>query len=117
VTSGQPTALVPAGRDPAPAGFSFLGAFPAVLGWIPPGLLLAVPLTLLLAQLLHALWHSGRCRYLAVLILTAAGIGLGQLWDAVGLPVVRLGQLNLLPAILFATALQPLGRRLSLRLP
>ena len=108
--AGHPTALVPAGH---PA----LVALTSVLGWVPPGLLLAVPLTLLLAQLLHALWHNGRCRYLAVLILTATGVLLGQLWDGLGLPVVRLGQLNLLPAVLFATALQPLGRRLSLRLP
>jgi hypothetical protein len=84
---------------------------------IPPGLLLAVPVTLLLAQLLHALWHSGRCRYRAVLVLTVAGVALGQLWDVVGLPAMRLGQLDLLPAILFAIGLQPFGRRLSLRLP
>jgi hypothetical protein len=88
-----------------------------VIGWIPPGLLLGIPLTLLLAQLLHALWHDGRCRYLAVLALTVAGIVLGQLWDAVGLPALRLGQLSLLPAVPFAIALQTMGRRLSLRLP
>ena len=88
-----------------------------VTGWIPPGLVLGTAFTLLLAQLLHALWHNGRCRYLAVLILTAAGVLLGQLWDVLGLPALRLGQLNLLPAVLFATALQVLGRRLTLRLP
>jgi len=88
-----------------------------LIGLIPPGLLLAVPFTLLLAQLLHALWHSGRCRYLAVLLLTVAGVALGQVWDVVGLPSVRLGQLDLLPAIVFAIGLQPFGRRLSLRLP
>jgi uncharacterized membrane protein YqgA involved in biofilm formation len=86
-------------------------------GWIPPGLVLGVVFTLLLAQLLHALWHNGRCRYLAVLILTAGGVLLGQLWDVLGLPAMRLGQLNLLPAVLFATALQVLARRLTLRLP
>ena len=86
-------------------------------GWIPPGLVLGTAFTLLLAQLLHALWHHGRCRYLAVLILTAAGVLLGQLWDVLGLPALRIGQLNLLPAVLFATALQVLGRRLTLRLP
>lgn len=88
-----------------------------VVGLVPPGLLLAVPFTLLLAQLLHALWHSGRCRYRAVLLLTVAGVALGQVWDVVGLPALRLGQLNMLPAILFAIGLQPFGRRLSLRLP
>ncbi len=87
-----------------------------MIGWIPPALLLAVPFTLLLAQLLHALWHNCRCRYLAVLALTVAGVLLGQLWDVLGLPAVRLGQLDLLPAVLFATALQPLARPLTLRL-
>ena len=89
----------------------------ALIGWVPPGLVLSVPFTLLLAQLLHALWHSGRCRYRAVLLLTVAGVALGQVWDAVGLPSARLGELNLLPAILFAIGLQSFGRRLSLRLP
>jgi len=85
--------------------------------WIPPGLVLGLVLTLLLAQLLHALWHNGRCRYLVVLLLTAGGVLLGQLWDVLGLPGLRLGQVNLLPAVLFATALQALSRRLTLRLP
>jgi len=88
-----------------------------LIGWVPPALLLAVPFTLLLAQLLHALWHSGRCRYRAVLLLTVAGVALGQVWDVVGLPALRLGQLDMLPAILFASGLQVFGRRLSLRLP
>jgi hypothetical protein len=88
-----------------------------LIGWVPPALLLAVPFTLVLAQLLHALWHSGRCRYRAVLLLTVAGVALGELWDVVGLPALRLGELNLLPAILFAIGLQSFGRRLSLRLP
>ncbi len=88
-----------------------------VAGWIPPGLVLGVAFTLLLAQLLHALWHNGPCRDLAVLILTVAGVALGQLWDVLGLPAVRLGQVNLLPAIAFAIALQAFGRRLTLRLP
>jgi hypothetical protein len=88
-----------------------------LIALVPPGLLLAVPFTLLLAQLLHALWHSGRCRYRAVLLLTVGGVALGQLWDVVGLPALRLGELNVFPAILFAIGLQPFGRRLSLRLP
>lgn len=88
-----------------------------MIGWVPPGLLLAVPFTLLLAQLLHTLWHDSRRRYRVVLVLTAAGVLLGQGWDVIGLPALRLGQLNLLPAILFAAALQMLARRLTLRLP
>lgn len=88
-----------------------------MIGWVPPALLLAVPFTLLLAQLLHTFWHSGRCRYRVVLLLTVAGVVLGEVWDVVGLPAVRLGQLNMLPAIVFAIGLQSFGRRLSLRLP
>ena len=88
-----------------------------MIGWVPPALLLAVPFTLLLAQLLHTFWHTGRCRYRAVLLLTVAGVALGEVWDLVGLPALRLGQLNLLPAILFAIGLQSFGGRLSLRLP
>ncbi|HEY4028383.1 MAG TPA: hypothetical protein VGO86_18295 [Candidatus Dormibacteraeota bacterium] len=88
-----------------------------MIGWVPPGLLLAAPFTLLLAQLLHTVWHDSRRRYRAVLVLTAAGVLLGQGWDVIGLPALRLGQLNLLPAILFAAALQMLARRLTLRLP
>jgi hypothetical protein len=88
-----------------------------MIGWAPPALLIGPVLVLLLAQVLHSLWHGGRCRYLAVLVLTIAGVLLGQLWDVVGLPALRMGQLDLVPAVLFATALQPLGSRLSLRLP
>jgi hypothetical protein len=88
-----------------------------MIGFVPPALLLGVPVTLLLAQVLHTFWHGGRCRYRAVLVLTAAGVLLGEAWDLVGLPGLRLGQLNLVPAVLFAMALQPLGRHLTLRLP
>ncbi len=88
-----------------------------MLGAIPPGLVLGPALVLLLAQLFHGLWHDRRRRYLAVLLLTAAGVGLGQLWDVVGLPAIRLGEVDLLPAALFAVALQTLARRLTLKLP
>jgi hypothetical protein len=88
-----------------------------LIGWVPPALLLAVPLSLLVAQLLHTFWHGGRCRYRVVLLLTVAGIALGQLWDLAGLPALRMGQLDLVPAVLFAAALQPLARRMTLRLP
>ena len=108
MTSGQPTTLVPAGLV-LPA---------AALGWVPPGLVLGVGVTLLLAQIFHAGWYrTTRRRYLAVLLLTAVGVLAGQGWDALGLPSVHLGQLNLLPAIVFAAALQPLAQRLTLRLP
>jgi hypothetical protein len=88
-----------------------------VIAWVPPGLILGLALVLLLAQLFHAAWHVGRRRYLAVLLLTAAGVAAGQLWDVLGLPALRLGQVNLLPAVLFAIALQTLAGRLTLRLP
>jgi hypothetical protein len=42
--------------------------------------------------------------------MTALGFGLGALWDFLGLPSARLGQANLLPALLFALLLQPLAR-------
>jgi hypothetical protein len=83
------------------------------LALIPPGLVLGLVVTLLLAQLFHSLLHHGRRTYLAVLILTSAGMVAGQLWDVLGLPVVRVGQLNLLPALVFATAFQALAKRLS----
>ena len=88
-----------------------------MIGWVPPGVVMGVALVLVLAQLFHVVWHSARRRYLAVLLLTAAGIGLGQLWDALGLPALRLGQLDLLPAVLFALVFQAFARRLTLRLP
>jgi hypothetical protein len=88
-----------------------------VIAWIPPGLVLGVALVLLLAQLFHAAWHDRRRRYLAILLLTAAGMAAGQLWEVLGLPALRLGQVNLLPAVPFAAVLQTLARRLTLRLP
>lgn len=71
---------------------------------------------LVLAQLFHSLLHHGRRPYVAVLLLTAAGVGAGQLWDALGLPARGVGQVNLMPALVFAIVLQPLAKRLTLRL-
>lgn len=79
---------------------------------ISPGLVVAVLLTLIASQLLYALWPYPRRAYLPVLLLTAAGMLLGQVWDLVGLPGLRLGSANLLPGLLFAIALQPLAHRL-----
>ena len=86
-------------------------------GWLPPGLLVGVLLVLVLSQALYALWPYRRRAYLPVLLVTAAGVFLGQLWDVFGLPAVRLGEANVVPAVLFAIALQPLANRLPIRLP
>jgi len=42
--------------------------------------------------------------------MTAIGFGLGALWDFLGLPSLRLGQANLVPAVMFALLLQSLAR-------
>ncbi|HKA10662.1 MAG TPA: hypothetical protein VKI99_09350 [Candidatus Dormibacteraeota bacterium] len=94
---------------------SFSGLL-SLLSWVPPGLVLGAALVLLLAQLFHSLLHHGRRPYVPVLLLTLAGMSAGQLWDVLGLPGLRLGQVNLLPALLFATALQPLVKPLTVRL-
>jgi hypothetical protein len=86
-------------------------------GWIPPGLLLGVALVLVLAQVFHVAWHSPLRRYRVVLLLTAAGVLAGQLWETLGLPGLRAGEVDLLPAALFAAALQSLARRVTLLLP
>ncbi len=94
-------------------------SFPTFLrfvSWIPPGLVLGIALVLVLAQLFHSLLHHGRRPYVPVLLLTATGVSAGQLWDVLGLPGLRLGQVNLLPALVFAAALQPLAKQLTVRL-
>jgi hypothetical protein len=76
----------------------------------PPGLLVAVLAVLILSQLFYAFLRYRRRAYLPILVLTAAGFGLGQLWDYLGLPSVRVGQVAVLPAVVFALLLQPLAR-------
>jgi hypothetical protein len=87
----------------------------AVLRLIPPGLIVAVLLVLITSQLFFAFLPFRRRAYIPILVTTAIGFGLGQLWDYVGLPSLRLGQANIVPAILFALALQPLARFLRRR--
>jgi hypothetical protein len=77
---------------------------------IPPGLIVAVLLVLIVSQLCFALLPYRRRAYLPVLLMTALGFLLGQAWDFLGLPSLRLGQANVLPAIGFALLLQPLAR-------
>jgi hypothetical protein len=77
---------------------------------IPPGLVVAVLLVLIVSQLCFAFLPYRRRAYLPILLMTALGFGLGQLWDFLGLPSARLGQANLLPGLAFALLLQPLTR-------
>jgi hypothetical protein len=73
----------------------------------------AALLVLIVSQLLYAFAPYRRPRdYLLVLILTAAGFAAGQLWDFLGLPALRLGEANLIPALVFALLLQLLADRL-----
>jgi len=77
---------------------------------IPPGLIVAVLLVLIVSQLCFALLPYRRRAYIPVLVMTALGFALGQAWDFLGLPSLRLGQANILPALGFALLLQPLAR-------
>ncbi len=77
---------------------------------IPPGLIVAVLLVLIVSQLCFAFLPYRRRAYLPILLMTSVGFGLGQAWDYLGLPSARLGQANVLPALIFALLLQPLVR-------
>jgi hypothetical protein len=80
------------------------------VSFIPPGLIVAVLLVLITSQLFFALLPFRRRSYVPILLLTAVGFGLGQLWDFIGLPSLRLGEADVIPAVLFALLLQPLAR-------
>jgi hypothetical protein len=82
----------------------------ATMKLIPPGLVVAVLLVLIVSQLCFAFLPYRRRAYIPILLMTAAGFGLGQLWDFLGLPSARLGQADILPALIFALLLQPLAR-------
>ena len=77
---------------------------------IPPGLIVAILLILIVSQLCFAFLPYRRRAYIPILVMTVLGFGLGQLWDFLGLPSARLGQANVLPALVFALLLQPLAR-------
>jgi hypothetical protein len=81
-----------------------------VVSSIPPGLIVAILLVLITSQVFYAVVPYRRRSYLPILLMTALGFGLGQLWNYIGLPSWRLGQANLLPAVVFALLLQPLAR-------
>ncbi len=80
------------------------------MNFIPPGLVVAVLLVLIVTQLCYAFLPYRRRAFVPILVMTAIGFGLGQLWDFFGLPSVRLGQADLLPGLVFALLLQPLAR-------
>jgi hypothetical protein len=82
----------------------------ALVKLIPPGLVVAVLAVLILSQLFYAFLPYRRRAYIPILAVTVLGFALGQLWDYLGLPSLRLGEANVLPAILFALLLQPLAR-------
>jgi hypothetical protein len=77
---------------------------------IPPGLIVAGLGVLIVSQLCFAFVPYRRRAYVPILLMTAIGFGLGQLWDFMGLASLRLGQANILPAVAFALLLQPLAR-------
>ena len=79
--------------------------------WPAPGLIVAALVVLILSQLLYVFAPYRRRRYVPILLLTATGVALGQLWDYAGLPAFRLGETNLLSGLVFALALQPLADR------
>ena len=72
--------------------------------------MVAVLLVLITSQVFYAVLRYRRRAYVPILITTAAGFALGQLWDYLGLPSIRLGEANVLPAVIFALLLQPLAR-------
>ncbi len=77
---------------------------------VPPGIVVAVVLILVTSQVFYAGLRYRRRAYLPILVTTAVGFGLGQLWDYLGLPSINLGEANVLPAVGFALLLQPLAR-------
>jgi hypothetical protein len=83
---------------------------PPPLKLVPPGLVVAVLAVLIVSQLFYAFLRYRRRAYVPILLMTAIGFGLGQLWDYLGLPSARMGQADVLPALVFALLLQPLAR-------
>ena len=82
----------------------------ALVKLIPPGTIVGALAVLIVSQLCFAFLPYRRRAYVPILLITAIGFGLGALWDYLGLPSVRLGQANMLPAMAFALLLQPLAR-------
>jgi hypothetical protein len=77
---------------------------------VPPGVIVGVLAVLIFSLIFYGLLPYRRRAYVPILVVTAAGFALGQLWDFLGLPSLRLGQANMVPAIPFAMLLQPAAR-------
>lgn len=86
-----------------------------VTGLLRPGYLLAILLTLAVAGLCYAILPYRRRRFLLVLLLAAIGMLLGEIWAALGLPSLNLGDANLVPGIPLAVLLQVFQDRLQPR--
>lgn len=84
---------------------------------MPPVVITALLFALLLSGLFYAFWPYRRRVFVQVLLLTGAGVLLGQGWSWLDLPSLHLGDLDLVPGLFFAAALQPLAGRLAPRLP
>jgi hypothetical protein len=82
----------------------------SLLRLVPPGLVVATLAVLIFSQLFYAFLPYRRRGYVPILVMTTIGFGLGQVWDYLGLPSARMGQANVLPAVVFALLLQPLAR-------
>lgn len=87
----------------------------SILHAIRPGYIAGLLVILALSHFLYAFWPFRRRRYARVFLTTAAGVVLGQIWALLGLPGLQLGDVNLLPAIVFAIALQPVTDWVSAR--
>lgn len=79
---------------------------------IPPALVTDALLALVISHVCYAFLPYRRRSYLYVLLLCGAGMVLGQGWNALDLPAVRLGDAAVIPGALFALVLQPLAGRL-----
>jgi hypothetical protein len=87
----------------------------SILHSIRPGYVAGLLLILVVSHLVYAFWPLRRRRYARVLLTAAAGVVLGQVWVLLGFPGLQLGDANLVPAIVFAVALQPVTDWLSAR--
>src|SRR5450759_2188226 len=103
--AGDPPELAQDNPPPCPGGSTL-----NLLKLVPPCLIVLVLAALIVSQLLFAFLPYRRRAYLPILLMTMIGFALGQLWDYIGLPSTRLGQANLLPALVFALLLQPAAR-------